>query len=319
MAVNSSSYDILVLVESNLCCDYLDSELECQNYNIYRNDRSSLTSQKSRGGGILVYVRKKNSSARIHIEQVTVEQLFISCNFKSIKFIIGGLYIPPKMPEIYYNKHCEAVENMLQRFPLNKIYLFGDYKLPDAGWFNDDYGVRVECPGTSNAVGLAQQFGFLQLYQLNEIPNSRNIYLDLLFTNDKNVQLSKSKDFIFADSLHHFSYECTLNLFSNNQDSSTLYLHDFYYDFKNANYFGLNNFLASVQWEQCFSNNINDSVNNCYEILDMGIALFVPLKKYISRTQSVNINTCRIDAKVVRFNVRQLLPIRTTMYAYARL
>lgn len=285
LAVNSSSYDIIVLVESNLCSDYMDSELACSDYNLFRGDRSCLTSGKSSGGGILVYIRKSVVSVKINIAQVNVEQLFISCNYNGSRFLIGGLYIPPQMPEFFYGVHCEAVESVLQGFPSENIYIFGDYNLPEAQWSNDEYGVQVECPGTSNALLLAQHFGFLQLFQLNEFPNRRKVFLDLVFSNDCSANVTLSADPILPDSLHHYGYECIVGVLFKKEDSNNLSFHDFYYDFKHANYVGLNNFLAGVPWEQHLSfSDINFSLNNFYEALGVGIALFVPLKRYHSNT-----------------------------------
>lgn len=284
--MNSSSYDILVLVESNLNCDFLDSELECSNFNLFRKDRSSLTSHKTSGGGILVYVRKSIRSSRMSISHQNVEQLFILCEYKGSKFIIAGLYIPPNMPDIYYSLHCETVESVMQNSS-HKIYIFGDYNLPEANWSNDVFGVTVACPGASSAVSVARTFGFLQLYQKIDIPNTRNVFLDLLFTNDNSVVISLASDPILDDSLHHLQYECLLsNFYSKESSGNNLFFEDFYYDFRNANFVGLNDYLAGVDWAQCLTqcDDVNNAVDIFYEILGVGIASFVPVRKYINST-----------------------------------
>uniref|UniRef100_A0A6P7FD63 Uncharacterized protein LOC114328163 n=1 Tax=Diabrotica virgifera virgifera TaxID=50390 RepID=A0A6P7FD63_DIAVI len=159
------------------------------------------------------------------------------------------------------------------------------YNLPEAIWSNDEYGLQVVCPGTSSAIHIAQTFGFLQLFQRISIPNSRNIFLDLMFTNDKSVEVLLGNDSILNSSLHHASYECSLRNIHKKQVDDSLFCQDLYYDFNNANYVGLNNFLAGINWEQCLSRlDLDLAVDYFYEILAVGIASFVPVKKYQTST-----------------------------------
>lgn len=52
-----SNYHILVFVESWLSENYTDAELSVKSFNLFRCDRSSSSSKKNRGGGVLIYVR----------------------------------------------------------------------------------------------------------------------------------------------------------------------------------------------------------------------------------------------------------------------
>lgn len=52
-----------------------------------------------------------------------------------------------------------------------------------------------------------------------------------------------------------------------------------YYDFTNANYINLNNFLASVYWDNMYNiGNINSAVQEFYFHLYIGVSRFVPVK-----------------------------------------
>ena len=50
----SESPHVIVLMETNLTQDFDDAELGLPNYIIYRQDRNSLTSHRSCGGGVLI-------------------------------------------------------------------------------------------------------------------------------------------------------------------------------------------------------------------------------------------------------------------------
>lgn len=64
-------------------------------YNVYRYDRCNLTSLCTRGGGVLIVVRKDLCSSSISISNLSVEQVYVRCTIGSKYFVIGGVYIPP--------------------------------------------------------------------------------------------------------------------------------------------------------------------------------------------------------------------------------
>lgn len=61
-------YDVLVLTETWLDECVGSAELGLNDFNIYRKDRSGQTSLKSRGGGVLVGVRRSMCSQEIIID-----------------------------------------------------------------------------------------------------------------------------------------------------------------------------------------------------------------------------------------------------------
>lgn len=267
------------MCESWLREDIADTEIKIEPYNIFRVDRNQLTSSKSRGGGVIIAVKKVITAKIIKSVHENVEHLFLLCTYgKELVFIVGGVYIPPNSPiEIYYN-HCQTVENIIENYPSLKLMLFGDYNLPEATWNNDNFGVGVNCPQGSAAVFLAQCFSFLHLFQLISIPNSRNVFLDLLFSQDSNIQTSLAEDLLLSDSTHHYAYKFSIQASSFN---NYLSYEEFYYDFKNANYNGLNDYLSSINWVEYLNTiDVNRATELFYEIVYTGVALFVPLKKF---------------------------------------
>lgn len=164
------------------------------------------------------------------------------------------------------------------------MYLFGDYNLPNAVWSNDEFGTMVQCPGGDPALEVARSFSYLKFFQHNNIPNDRNVFLDLVFSNVKDLEVVRASDLILDLSLHHTSYKCLITV-SEKTSSNNLAYTEFYYDFRNGNYRELNNYIASIDWVSCLgSRNINEATNLFYELLWTGIAYFIPLKKYRTST-----------------------------------
>lgn len=280
LAMSCSNFDIIILCESWLTGDIADTEIIIEPYKIFRADRNQLTSSKSRGGGVIIAVKKEISAKIIRSGHDNVEHLFLLCKYgNEAPFIIGGVYIPPNSPIEMYLGHCQTVENIVQNFPSHRLILFGDYNLPDATWNNDNFGVTVNCPQGSAAVYLAQCFGFLHLFQLNLFPNSRNVFLDLLFSHDNSIKMSLAEDLLLPTCAHHYAYKFVIESF--HSVDKCLSYEEFYYDFKNANYIGLNDYLASVDWRVYLNSmDVNRQTEKFYELIYMGIAMFVPLKKF---------------------------------------
>ncbi|XP_050303712.1 uncharacterized protein LOC126741363 [Anthonomus grandis grandis] len=86
-------------------------------------------------------------------------------------------------------------------------------------------------------------------------------------------------DCLFEGSFNHKGYNFEID-FSCETQSNLNYV-EFYYDFKMGDYIGINNYLCEINWDLVLSSaDINIAVSHFYHILDMAIALFVPLKRY---------------------------------------
>uniref|UniRef100_A0A6P7FC37 Neuronal cell adhesion molecule-like n=1 Tax=Diabrotica virgifera virgifera TaxID=50390 RepID=A0A6P7FC37_DIAVI len=119
------------------------------------------------------------------------------------EFVIGGVYIPPKSPREIYSRHCQTAESLVLQYSSYSMFVFGDYNLPNAAWDNDEYGVLVNCPGGDPAVDVAQAFVYLKFFQNNNVPNNRNVFLDLVFSNVRELNVIKAGDPLVDPSLHH--------------------------------------------------------------------------------------------------------------------
>lgn len=277
-AVACSHYDIIVLIESWLNEDYSDIELNLPTYNIYRHDRNINTSNKERGGGILIAVSKSLISSYLTMDILDVEQLFVLCNYNKKQFIIGGVYLPPNSPEAVYSNHMLTVEFMRYQYSNVDFFIFGDYNLPDFYQLAPDGSPKLNVLNPSANV-VAQGFAFLDFYQFNTIPNSRGVYLDLAFTSISDLNMSLALDALFPGSVHHeaYAFEIAFDFGQHNK----LALREFYYDFSNADYAGLNNYLGPINWSRILDpNDIDQATETFYNVLNNAIPLFVPRKQF---------------------------------------
>ena len=86
--VNSSVYDVLIISESWLCQNISNEELNLNNYNIFRADRNSNTSEKVCGGGVLIAV-KKDFRASVILSGRFVESIYINFKHNNLDLILS--------------------------------------------------------------------------------------------------------------------------------------------------------------------------------------------------------------------------------------
>lgn len=277
MSVNTCTYDVIILTETWLTTDYADGELELKDYNIYRADRNSEVTQKFRGGGALIAIRKSLKSHLILSYANLFEQLFVSLMDRNKQIILGAVYIPPAACNNVYKEHCLTVEQMMESYSPTKVFLCGDYNIPETTWSNNEIGISVDGPLNPNTNTLSHYLGYYNFYQMNTIPNSRGVLLDLVFTLSNNVIVRPAYDLLLPNCAHHSAITFEINV---EVTKNTLDYEEYFYDYKNADYLGINNYLASINWDIILYQDINNSTNNFYNILSSVIDLFVPLKKY---------------------------------------
>lgn len=129
-ALSNVNYDFICLSETWLSTNVFDVELGFINYNIYRNDRN-LSFGKTRGGGVLIAIKKKISCELLTVPIVDeIEQLFLKITFNNIKMILGCVYIPPGTSSNVYSNHCNTVESIYFKFPEYNFVITGVFIMP---------------------------------------------------------------------------------------------------------------------------------------------------------------------------------------------
>lgn len=115
------------------------------------------------------------------------------------KFLFVRVDIPPNSQAEKYILYCPSSEDIIHKFTLITKH---SYLVISIFWKLHGLimsGVMVDCFLGSSALLIAYSYGFFYLYQLNEITNSRNALLDLIFFNDNSIVVDRSLNQLFSD------------------------------------------------------------------------------------------------------------------------
>lgn len=264
------NYDIIILTETWLNDNFLDVELGLTNYNVYRQDR--ISPSKERGGGVLVAVRDTIPSSRIMCESADFDQLFVKLTDSNI--CLGSAYFPPRSNSDQFAKHCNDVNSIEAQLLPNNFILVGDYNLPEVNWLSEE----VNSPSDRGQT-LINHFSFLNLKQHNRTPNCYGGVLDLIFSRDDFLLSSSCLEPLLP--LDNFHPALQLTIPSNSLQVSTL-PPDEYFNFRKADYSGLNLFFGTIDWPTLLSNvDINQNVSVFYDILYEAINRYVPKSVHV--------------------------------------
>uniref|UniRef100_A0A6P7GG19 Uncharacterized protein LOC114338655 n=1 Tax=Diabrotica virgifera virgifera TaxID=50390 RepID=A0A6P7GG19_DIAVI len=103
-----------------------------KSYNVYRID-----SIHTRGGSVLIAVRKSIASA-LFVSSSNIEQVFITIGNQSIMAIFRTVNNPPKAEPAVYTEFSVSVDEVSEKYPASKLFLFRDFNLPNIMWSNDE-------------------------------------------------------------------------------------------------------------------------------------------------------------------------------------
>jgi hypothetical protein len=253
----------------------LNTELGFFNYSIYRCDRNPFNSSKLRGGGVLIAVNNKLFSTSINIDNNILELVLVSVKINvNTKIIIGSVYFPPNSSINLYSSFFDIIENIILLFPNDKLWLFGDFNLPNLSTYNS-------CDFSSKETMFLEKLSLLNLSQINPILNCNNNTLDLILSNSLSSLITLNPDFLVPIDKYHppLSVELLLNTVQ-----SSLSFCEHSYDWKNGDYHSIIAFLGSFNWSNFFklNSNINILVDEFYSLLFFTINLNIPKKNRFS-------------------------------------
>lgn len=172
-------YDVIVLCETWIASDILDSELFCDRYLVYRRDRESSGFHSSKtGGGVLIAVSKHLKSCRISQYESKCEDVWVCldiCVDKKVeKLFICGLYFPSPI-----QKHIiEEYFNNINSIPDNshKMLILGDFNMGSIQW-NGSPGLPLVASinqGSTHENMLSDFIAYHNLNQYNWVKNNKD-------------------------------------------------------------------------------------------------------------------------------------------------
>ncbi|XP_039452888.2 uncharacterized protein LOC120431830 [Culex pipiens pallens] len=158
--------------------------------NLFRQDRNELTCDRSRGGGVLIAVKKAHdftctcvlSAGYEHLEQVAVR-----IKARNHTVYVCCIYIRPNSPPDVYTSHGTAVQELVDLSSNDdSIIVTGDYNLPHLAWTFD---VDVNCfiplnASTEQELALTENVVATGLLQICSLANVNGRILDLARGNE---------------------------------------------------------------------------------------------------------------------------------------
>jgi len=173
--IEESQPDVMIISETWLSPDILNSEFFPVGYGISRKDRADGY------GGVLIAYRNGITCSDIHIDSSAE---IVACKITLVNrqsVIICSVYRPPNRDVAAMENLCQALESLCSRYSDLPIWIGGDINLPNIDWESltttDSTYPASLCEGFLNFM---QDHGFSQIVNF---PTRRNNILDIFVTN----------------------------------------------------------------------------------------------------------------------------------------
>lgn len=299
-------YSVIALTETWLDPSIDSSELFSAKYpNVYRSDRDFPSSNRKKGGGVLLAVSDVFTSSTLDLNTPQFDKLSridivgvkISCNSQLLYII--NIYIPPNTTYEDYEYLFEAIES-LDCLYNNDILIVGDFNI-------SAYASYLHDSQTNRLISMLNNFlNIFNMSQHNFIYNENNRLLDLVLYN-KMCTVEKSLEPLVAEDSHHPALEISFKIYS-----STNLKHNFpvnysnCYNFRKANFLLLYESISNIDWSfLCTSLDVEDACTRFYDKLYSIFDLYVPKvtsqhnKRYPPWFTSEIIKNIKLKAKLL--------------------
>ncbi|XP_037025274.1 uncharacterized protein LOC119066749 [Bradysia coprophila] len=206
LKARNNDYDIYIFTETGLDARIPnDAIFPSETFRVYRCDRSSETSLKKSGGGVLIAVNTRYDSRVIKRgDSHGCEQIYAEVKEGIRTLILGAIYIPPDSK--IYELHMGIVTQIYDGFDENTTFiLYGDFNLPQLTWTQTTPNTYLPTKITNNAGKLTTEICTrMGLQQINCVLNDNNRILDLVWTNrpENCVCYVSSSNFLKNESHH---------------------------------------------------------------------------------------------------------------------
>ena len=184
------------------------------------------------------------------------------------------MYLPPQSSQESYQLHCDVTEHMVSEYNDSLIITIGDYNLPEIT-SNDHLSLSTSGHNPA-AECLIVSFSFLNLFQHNNIANTNNVILDLVFSTSPKVIITCANNALVKCDRHHPAL--SINVLCD-MPGQRLDYEEFVYNFKNCDFNAISNYLLNLDWDNTLHTNIENAVDLFYVFLYQRIDIFVPKMK----------------------------------------
>lgn len=271
--ITSHSYPAVVAVTETFFVAKLTDTIVCPSgYTVFRKDRNGP------GGGVALFVRSDLAASSVDesTEQSfssTVELVAVDINFCDRKIRIINCYRPPYYNDADVGYLTHLITSLTDLLNIDyDVILLGDFNLPEIDWTNY-HSSQFKC--------YEQFLLFINDHGLHQYvlePTRGDNILDLVLCNNPAIIADLSVLCPFSTSDHNVVSFCIC------VSPTAPTVDTLYYDFCNANFDKLNEYLSNINWDYEFSFVFHAEDYWCIFLyyLHQAIDLFVP-KKFIAK------------------------------------
>jgi len=266
-------YDIIGISETWCKPEVLDSEIEIENYKVYRGDREVGT-----GGGVALFIKDTFQSYECPEldDDSFQDQIWRVINLsKSDKLLVGVIYRSTRLDQ----ENNEKLLNLLQKVAavqgITHLLIMGDFNLNGIDW--NLLSVNCDQGGFSERFldTVLGNFWFQHVDEPTRFcePNEPSL-LDLIITNDINSIDSVNSLEPLGKSDHiglSFVFHCYNEQELQSESES--------YRYFKGNYDMMNSFFADTEWDQIMTGDVEEQWTQFVDIFSKGVDMCVPVKK----------------------------------------
>lgn len=242
-------FNIICLTETWLGDSISNDLLFPPHYSVFRSDRNTATSNKSRGGGVLTAIPnpKPGTIRRPDLEQ-TDECLWIEipCS-DGFNLLIGNHYFPPDTCVLAIKNYFNFLENNIDSSKFRTL-LIGDFNVPGFNWETGSCIPNTPYYSKIKALDIYTTMSILNFSQVNFSLQPKKL-LDLVFCNFLDVDVNISDiSLVPEDPLHpSLLIQFTLPI--------TFYKHPAhsYWNYAKGNYPLLYDILSARDWSEIYN------------------------------------------------------------------
>lgn len=254
-----------------------------------RQDRSPANSNKKSGGGVLLAVR---SSIKCRLlsppESASMEQLWVAIPCCNATVHLCVVYFPPDRvsDEFLIDKHINSLNWIISNLQANDtIVILGDFNLSGTCWQSDSLGSFYPNTSLSSMHSVSRKlldaYCTAGLRQMNGVHNEHNRLLDLCFVSEEmcsESSITQAPSPLVKLNRHHVPIHMIFTKYSVPQLCDTN--ESIYYNFKNANFDCMNDFLSRVNWNEVLQDSsTNTAASTVSNIVMYAVDQYVPIKK----------------------------------------
>lgn len=270
-----SNHDIIVITETWLVDSISSSELFDDRYLVWRRDRDYLATGQTKGGGVLIAVRKDITVAPQPTFQSSAEDLWLTIllkdNLRNVTNLhICCVYIIDQALGLTFSQqlsnYLAKLSDNILNCPSDKFLILGDFNLTYIKWETTAYQYLLPTSQSNPDEQLfVDELNINGLHQYNYITNINNRILDLVLCNDS-VSLTECLEPLVPIDPHHKPLSLSINFLQLPTLKPQSHLRYFY---NKGDYAAINTKIKDVDWAAEFEGrSLEDAVAYFYDTVE---------------------------------------------------